>query len=144
MRWMLLFPFSRWWNWDTKRLCNWPKSLSYPGLGPRQSSPRAYAFNHMFLPLSALQASMKGCWGVMKTSPKGMRHQYLNRIMHFDFMLKFQFLHLLDFGLKDSCLLVEIGVGQIFMLPNGSRRVCATVYRLLNPWKQRRQYNSQC
>lgn len=44
-----------------------------------------------------------------------MRLQNLNGIIYFDSKLKFHFLHLVDFGLKDSGLNVEDGVGQAFV-----------------------------
>lgn len=39
---------------------------------------------------------MKDCWAVVKTADGG--HQYLDRSIHFDFTLKFQFLSFMTLG----------------------------------------------
>ena len=143
---LLLFPFYRWWNWDTERLSSWPESLLYPGFGPKPSGSGACSFNHTsLLPVCIVSITE----GLLQCT-----ESFCSRMWDFNIWIGSFALTLsshsssficIDFGLKDSCLHVECGVGQIFMLPKHSSAGSMPQYRLPLPqawalplWKWRR------
>lgn len=113
-----------------------------PGNHPTQCSDSGSWARVLTTFFTWFPASLKGIAMSWKLLPKDMRLQNLNGIIYFDSKLKFHFLHLVDFGLKDSGLNVEDGVGQAFVTQMVKGSVCTTAStphlqtRAPPPWKQ--------